>query len=214
MNTVAADLLWIRTHHPRLWDMLNTRHGGAAWPPSGSIIEQMNRDNAEPAQRPARDGTGAGERPAPLRVEILDVAIALERDLLELCDRAATLEPPTVPQPERWQYATYRDLGPGNATHLGSRAYGVGWACIWLTGALETWLPASWAYRVASTVRACRRQLDTALDQARQTRRLAQPCPHCRGALDLHGGDGAQPAVVCRACQRTWRMTEPDPAAA
>jgi hypothetical protein len=192
--TAQLQLAHIRQTWPHLRDMLDTRHH-TPWPPAGRMTTYLAAIEATAGElatgRAARDGTGAGEHPAPLRLDIIDTARAIETALLATADQSAIHQPADLPPDERWRYnASWR--------------HGVPWACVWLTGALE-WLPAAHVLRVGNIARGAAARLDRALDLDRSEEPLAEPCPHCRGHLLMEGGDGRPAAVRCRDCGRVWR---------
>lgn len=186
--TAAADLAHVRTNWPHLADMLDTRHT-APWPPAGRMTDYLRTlETGELDGRANRDGSGSGEHPAPLRLEIVDTARVIEAALYRLADEAAQYEPADVPAAERWHPAA-------------GRRHGIPWACVWLTGALE-WLTPVQVHYIDNVAREAARRLDTALDQARRHRPVDHPCPHCRqAALTISGGDGTPPTVTCGNCR-------------
>ncbi|WP_329564679.1 hypothetical protein [Kitasatospora sp. NBC_01266] len=90
--TAVADLRHITTSWPALREQLTTSTP-ATWPPVMGIAH-LERDEADLAEAAAeyaeRTATAPGERPAPLRVPVLDVITALDDALCTLADEIAS----------------------------------------------------------------------------------------------------------------------------
>ncbi|MFJ7337862.1 hypothetical protein ACIQUU_32015 [Streptomyces sp. NPDC101116] len=160
---VAADLAAVREQWGDLLAAIE-RPPAAEWPPREcrGFLDQGAADHAEDDESPAEARVGRlpltiREHPAPLNLDALDAAIAVERALFTACDAlAAHVQRPvrcrpvavrSIPprtemredvadrnDPARWHLPTVRDIGPGNAASAGSRAYGLHWAAVWLEG--------------------------------------------------------------------------------
>lgn len=90
--TAIADLIHITVSWPALREQL-TATTPAAWPPVMGI-RHLERDDAELAEAAAehaeRTAVAPGERPAPLRVPVLDAITALDEELCTLADQIAS----------------------------------------------------------------------------------------------------------------------------
>ncbi|MFC3347754.1 hypothetical protein ACFOOM_10005 [Streptomyces echinoruber] len=160
------------------------------------------------------------EHPAPANLRALDAALAVERDVFDLCDAVAERVqlPARDPHarwtagsdpsdPRLWRLPTHRDAGPASAASAGSRAHGLHWATVWLEGraldddpddrALFAPTPATLVDQIADVARTARRRVEAALGRARRTLTLDEPCPFCRsGRITVENGGGDPRAAV------------------
>ncbi|MFE7017702.1 hypothetical protein ACFVAQ_45875 [Streptomyces sp. NPDC057651] len=210
------------------------RPPAAEWPPreARGFLDQLatderaHDDDEQPAGRVGRTPLMLREHPAPLNLDALDAALAVERDLFDLADalaeqvqrpvrRRPSLNIPsysgrTAPDrvrmvtdtrdrddPARWHYQTQ--------TSPGSRAYGLHWAAVWVEGRLlgedpgdlfQAVPPLLLAHAVA-TAAGARRNLERALGRDGRTTTLDDPCPWCAGPLTGRTRPGGEPLVTC-----------------
>ncbi|MEV0553157.1 hypothetical protein AB0I27_06815 [Streptomyces sp. NPDC050597] len=164
----AVDLAAVREQWGDLLAAIG-RRPAAEWPPrecAGFLDQLAADDRAEDDATPVEAVVGRlpltiREHPAPLNLDALDAALAVERDLFDLADAVAEqvqrpigrrveqsigsqYTPPTRVRlvedradrddPGRWHPVSNRDIGPANATSAGSRGYGLHWAAVWLEG--------------------------------------------------------------------------------
>lgn len=220
--TPQQHLARIVTLWPHLDDMLDTHHA-APWPPAGRMadyLKQLDQADAEQVQQARELEVPAGA--PPLRLAILDTARAVERVLLDTADQIAS----TVQRPA----ARALPAAPGDAIGLRLRMAALAdqadrsrwsWtaretrtavhAAVWLSHRLDaapgpfrslTVLQREHIERVAV---GARERIESALDLVRRRTAVTHPCPHCRGGLEVHGGDGQAPAVQCDGCG--WTRT-------
>ncbi|MEU0808764.1 hypothetical protein [Streptomyces sp. NPDC005970] len=175
--------------------------------------------------RPDRDHPGPGVSPAPVSVAILDTMRDVEQQLIHCADVIASeIQRPAMsraPRGASWapeeiarrdQLAAQDAADPRRWRYPGTRS--AVYAAAWLAARLEDvpgpFLPlgASRAARIAAVAAAAAARVETALRIARRAAAVDWPCPHCRGQLEVHGGDGQPPAVRCADCGRTWRERE------
>jgi hypothetical protein len=158
------------------------------------------------------------EHPAPLNLDALDAALAVEEALFDTADAIAevvqrpirTVPVPTygnpdatVPDPDdaadpaRWHYQA--------PTSPGSRAYGLHWAAVWLegraldeqSGDLFTPVPALTLDDLARVASLARRKVERALGRDGRTIALDRPCPWCGDTLTGRTQPGGEPSVSC-----------------
>lgn len=165
------------------------------------------------------------EHPAPLNLDALDAACAIERALFELADiiaaerqrpirrrrthhpdggSSATTYRPTTREsrtdrndPDRWHYAT--------PTWPGSRALGLHWCAVWLERALSGHNPLCRPVGVdagllaTETIAAAHRVMTRALGRDGRDTVLPAPCPWCAGELTARttSGDPMAAVVTC-----------------
>ncbi|QCX77655.1 hypothetical protein C9F11_20100 [Streptomyces sp. YIM 121038] len=158
------------------------------------------------------------EHPAPANLRALDAALAVERDVFDMCDAVA--ERVQLPardrhgrwslgadpsDPRLWHVPTYRDAGPATLTSAGSRAFGLHWAAVWLGGRalddadrdLFASTPAPLVDQVADVARAARLRVEGALGRTARTLTLDGACPFCHaGLITVHNGGGDPRAAV------------------
>lgn len=227
LNTIAAN--W-----PHLRDMLTTHHG-QPWPPAGRLTDYLNALDAadretvraqRAEQRAAeRSPDQLGETAAPIRLTVLDTMRAVEAALVALADQtAAQIQRPPVRAARsagrlddnglQLALLTAKDSADVRRWRfIGTRP--APYACAWLASRLDDapgpFAPLDAAQRdhIARVAAEAADRVDKALDLTRRATVLDEPCPHCRGELKLHGGDGRPPAVTCTSCGRTWRDHEP-----
>ncbi|MGA5354030.1 hypothetical protein ACPCJU_16895 [Streptomyces thermodiastaticus] len=224
----VADLRAVREQWGDLLAAIE-RPPAAEWPPRERrgfldqiAAEQRADDDLEPAARVGRLPLILREHPAPVNLDALDAAIAVERELFDLADQIAeqvqrpvrripitrqlTRWNPRVlyvddaadrDNPARWHYAA--------PTSPGSRAYGLHWACVWiegrvvgdLDGDLFELMPPRLLDHTASVAARARRTVERALERDGRTTRLDDPCPWCGGQLAGTIRPGGEPVVTC-----------------
>jgi hypothetical protein len=206
-TTTVADLTEIREQWGDLLAAIG-RRPRAEWPPRDSITALLT-----PA---AEDGPAVGrlpltlrEHPAPLNLDALDAACAIERGLFDLADQIAdaTIPDPRDDDPARWHYPTVRDIGRASAASAGSRALGLHWCAVWIEDrltqteatALHNRVPAWLAERAAAVAADARDVLQRALGRDGRDTVLPAPCPWCRGELTARtrSGDPMAAVVTC-----------------
>ncbi|MET9517016.1 hypothetical protein [Streptomyces sp. NPDC002994] len=220
MNTTAAarDLRTIISTWPNLADALDTR-GGAHWPPAGRMADYLNDlDLLDVPQRGARDGSGTGESPAPLRIEILDTQRTVHAALVEVADHtaAAVQRSPMSFAPSSWppadqarrnQLANADVADPRRWRYRGTRP-GAQYTALWLLARVERRpgpferLAEHHERHIANVATESVSRIDRALQLTRLTRPLTETCA-CGGVLTIGGGDGHPPAISCTRCGRT-----------
>lgn len=224
MATAAEHLHTVITRWPDLNDALAARNT-STWPPAGLRHHMQSRSTDETEWAAAhryldRRADQLGETPAPIRLDIVDTMREVEAELVHVADvLAAEVQRPAMSRapamwlpadrarrdelaardaadPRRWRYPGYRDA-PMAAAWLGQR----------LAGEPGPFLRLTTRQRGAVTAVAKRSadRIETTLALVRRSTPVRWPCPHCRGQLAVHGGDGQAPAVRCEDCGRTWR---------
>ncbi|MER0481604.1 hypothetical protein ABR737_25255 [Streptomyces sp. Edi2] len=219
---VEADLAAVREQWGDLLAAIGQRPA-AEWPPRerrGFLDQLAADDHTEDDEQVTEPIVGRlpltiREHPAPLNLDALDAALAVERDLFSLADRVAeqvqrpirtardargrfTTDQADAADPARWHYQA--------PTAPGSRAYGLHWAAVWIAGRalgeddgddLFAPVPARLLDEVAATAREARRTIERALGRDGRTTDLAKPCPWCDGHLTAHTHPGGEPVVAC-----------------
>lgn len=231
----VADLRAIREQWGDLLAAIE-RPPAAEWPPREYRtvdIQAAALDDETPAEpRIGRLPLTLREHPAPINLDALDAAMQVEAALFTACDAIATRvqRPEHVGDPRLWRLPTVRDIGPANAAHAGSRAYGLHWAAVWLegralnedTGDGDPFLPLPPAVLddLARVARLARARVERALQRDGRTTTLDDPCPWCGGKLVGRTRPGGEPVVTCstgEGCgapvtldhgRRTWRGAE------
>jgi hypothetical protein len=192
---------------------------------------------ARAAERAARlDGDAVlapGARPVPLNIDVLDTLRYVESVLLPLADCvAAAVQRPSISgppagrnwPPEDWQRR--RQLAredaddprrwPYHCAGEHGRRRTVPFAALWLLARLDGEAGPFRPLGLEQHALIVRKVLPLgvavrrALGEAREAVPVSFPCPHCRGALRMHSGDGRPPAVECVDCG--WRRTAPNAA--
>lgn len=214
--TTHLDLIINRWHD--LAQALTATTRPASWPPAGRLVTHLRQTEDPETQRAARDGSGAGEHPAPLNLDVLDTMQAVQATLVDLADQVAALiqRPAISHAPRDWppadrarrdQLADADAADPRRWRYTGTRT--APYAAAWLAARLDTIpgpfapLPGTEAGRIGRTAQTAAEQVLRALAEQRRGQTLNRPC-HCGGRLDVYGGDGTAPAVNCRDCGRTW----------
>lgn len=228
MATAAEHLTTVITRWSDLIDALTARNT-STWPPAG-LRHHLHSRSADEAEWAAahryldRSPDQLGETPAPIRLDLLDTMREVEADLVRLADiTAAEVQRPAMSRapahwlpadrarrneladrdaadPRRWRYPGHRDAP------LAAR---------WLTARLSDGpgpfvrLHGRHRITIAAAAEQAATRVETALALVRRSTPVAWPCPHCRGQLAVHGGDGQAPAVRCEDCGRTWRERVP-----
>lgn len=161
------------------------------------------------------------QHPAPLNVDALDAACAIETALFDLADRIAAAVQRIAPllvdatamhtaadRPDRWHYAGLRHLDRRSpVATAGSRALGLDWCARWISDRLAATEPTDLHAVVRGVLLAhaervtadAHRGLLSALGRDARATLLADPCPWCHGQLTVHTttGDPWQATVTC-----------------
>ncbi|MFE4552389.1 hypothetical protein [Streptomyces sp. NPDC056785] len=225
--TATADNLQLIINH---WTDLQTALASSqadTWPPVMGIArlhDHLQADEDAWARRAEeRSPDQLGATTAPLRVAILDTMTAVDRRLVDGADVIAS----HVQRPAT--SGRVRVAGPGDDVGLALRTlilkdeaddrrwsftdprrrtgpYAAAWLLARHDGAPGPFAKLSPLHQdaIATAARWAAGQIEQALEMTRQTQVLERPCPRCRGALRIEGGDGQDPAVTCRGCGRTW----------
>lgn len=151
------------------------------------------------------------EHPAPLNLDALDAALAVERMIFGLADTlaAAVQRAELGDDPRLW--TPRREHGPG------SRAHGLHWAAVWVegrtldedtepeyndTGRLVSApfapLPGYLVHEAHRVARQCERLVLRTLGLDERDNVLpGRPCPWCGGELVAHTGPDTAPTITC-----------------
>lgn len=225
--TTTDNLHTVLNHWADLQQALATSQADT-WPPVMGIArlhDHLQADEDAWARRAEeRSPDQLGATTAPLRIAILDTMTAIDRGLVDAADAIASAvqRPPTTRVPirvagpgddialqlrtlilrdevddRRWSFTDpRRRTGPYAAAWLLARHDGAPGPCAKLTPLHQD--------AIATAARWAAGQIEHALELTRQTQALERPCPRCRGALRIEGGDGQDPTVKCRGCGRKW----------
>ncbi|WP_371795997.1 hypothetical protein [Streptomyces sp. NBC_01718] len=192
----------------------------AEWPPRDArdFDRPAPIDDEHQADAIGRMPLVLREHPAPLNLDALDAALAVEEALFDVADAIAevvqrpirTVPVPTYGNPDatmpdqddaadpaRWHYQAQ--------TSPGSRGYGLHWAAVWLEGRaldeqagdLFTQVPARTLDDLARVASLARRRVERALGRDGRTIALDRPCPWCGDALTGRTQPGGEPSVSC-----------------
>ncbi|MFH9430253.1 hypothetical protein ACH4JZ_18420 [Streptomyces sp. NPDC017615] len=230
-STTAADLAAIREQWGDLLAAIE-RPPADQWPPreARGFLDQLaaadhhQDDDQDDEPRIGRTPLTLREHPAPLNLDALDAALAVERDLFDLADTlAAAVQRPVhrypafgmaVDQedqadPSRWHLPTHRSAtlvrGAGIAG-AGSRAHGLHWAAVWIEGrvlgedldrGLFTELSPRLLDEAAAVARRARATVERALHRDGRATVLDTLCPWCAGVLSGRTRGGGEPYVTC-----------------
>jgi hypothetical protein len=211
---------------PDLTDALTVRQT-TGWPPVMGIAvltrDAEARDQALTDRAAERSPDQLGTRPVPISLDILDVMTDIERALVDFVDVvASTIQRPPMSGPPTnsgWTAADHvrrRQLAAEDAADVRRWRYNgqrsATYAAAWLQARLAgpdgpfTPLTATDITHIGRVATAAVDRIEQALREARQTRTLDRPCPHCRAdRLEIHGGDGRDPAIQCSDCG--WTKT-------
>ncbi|MFF8656787.1 hypothetical protein [Streptomyces huasconensis] len=182
--------------------------------------EQLEYERHQAAHLRAleRSSDQLGERPAPVRLHILDTMRAVEAALVECADQTAAVvqRSPMSYAPRGWPAAdrARRDvlargdaLDPRRWRYTGRRT--APYAALWLLARVTrapgpfTALPEREERHIDRVAAGAAERVERALDIAAQRRTLEQR-HDCGGAIDVHGGEGRQPLAHCTGCGRVW----------
>lgn len=228
--TTAADLQTVINHWQDLQEALGTQQADT-WPPVMGIArlhEHLRADDDARALRALeRSPDQIGATAAPLRIAILDTMTGIDGQLVDAADYiASAVQRPAISRPPvtnssdavGLQLAALALSDTNDARRWSwtdPRQRNAPFAAAWLLGRIEDapgpfrMLTAVQRDEVTRVAGRAARAITRALEMARQTQTLERPCPHCRGALRIEGGDGRAPAVRCRGCGRTWTTNTP-----
>ncbi|MEU8886703.1 hypothetical protein [Streptomyces sp. NPDC048442] len=217
------------SHHLRtvatLWADLRDALGApttATWPPSGlrAYLTRLDPDETAPLPADIHPAQPIGVTVAPLRIPILDTMRAVEAALVDLADQTASeIQRPTMARaPRTWPAAdrVRRDhlavadaVDPQRWRYTGQRTapYAALWLCARVEGRRGPCRPLGeeQLHRIARVAEGAAARVEQALDIADGCRLLADthPCA-CGGAIEVHGGAGAQPVARCTRCGVIW----------
>ncbi|MFF4706658.1 hypothetical protein [Streptomyces sp. NPDC001297] len=214
----AADLAAVREQWGDLLAAIAEPPRPAEWMPyerRGFLDQLAADDRADDDQALAEAAVGRlpltiREHPAPANLRALDAALAVERDVFDMCDAVTDrVQLPTrdASDPRLWHVPTHRDAGPASVASAGSRAYGLHWAAVWLEGraldddpadrALFAPTPAPLVDQIVDVARTARRRVEAALGRSVRTITLDDACPFCQaGTITVHNGGGDPRAAV------------------
>jgi hypothetical protein len=227
-STAHADLTTIITRWDDLRDMLTTA-APSSWPPAGRMADyqaQLTDDelaelhDQAAAERAERTALAPGERPVPIRLQVLDTITTLDTDLVHLADQiAASVQRPALSSP--------RPAGPGDQVGLAVRLAAAkdtadprrwSWqradrtgltAATWLLarvdgapGPFRALLPGE-RERIAGGAAGARRRIEHTLGLGRREDPIARRCP-CGGPMVMRQGGAMDPEVECQKCQIRW----------
>jgi hypothetical protein len=179
-----------------------------------------------------RAGTVAlGTRPVPISLKVHDTMRAVEAVLLNLADHTARQvqrAPVTVDLARGWTDQVHRDVALLAArdaadprrwsyTNPATRdaVHAAAWLLHRLDGAPGPFRPLhiQQTDRITQVAAGAAQRVLAALGMARRVKTAPHPCPHCRGTLEVHGGDGTDPTVRCTSPNCGWARTATDAAA-
>ncbi|WP_224275800.1 hypothetical protein [Streptomyces sp. LS1784] len=223
-STAHTDLTHIAANWPALRELLEARTP-STWPPVMGL-QHIDQDEdqlaaanqAAAVERAERTAVAPGERPAPLRVSILDTITELDAELVALADEiASSVQRPAfttrfasaAPNDDvarslalmglkdqqdsrRWRFNMAHRDGARAATWLAARVEGQ-------DGPFRP-LSDNQRARIATVAAAIRRRLDQALGDTQDVTRthLHVKCG-CGSALEMLTGSG-EPHIICRHC--------------
>ncbi|MFI1677026.1 hypothetical protein [Streptomyces sp. NPDC020607] len=229
MTTTATHLRTIALH----WADL---HEAAGQPPQiGAFglglrgylarLDQLDADQLEYDRHQAahlrsleRSSDQLGERPAPVRLAVLDTMRAVEAALVDCADQTAAVvqRSPMAYAPRGWpaadrarrdQLARADALDPRRWRYTGRRTapYAALWLLARVTRAAGPFaaLPEREERRISTVAEGAAARVERALDIAAQRRTLERRCG-CGGAIDVHGGEGRAPLAHCTGCGQVW----------
>lgn len=210
-HRAADDLTAIREQWGDLLAAIG-RPPASEWPPRRTqdrVQDEARTDEPTVGRLPLT----LREHPAPVNLDALDAALAVEEALFVACDVIAlrvqrpirpaikqapggryTVDPDDATHPDRWQLPTHRSAtlvqGAG-ISGAGSRAYGLHWAAVWLENRitqqddtdLHVTVPAAVLADLAEVTSRARDRIDRALQRDGREHDLPDPCPYCGGTL-------------------------------
>lgn len=229
MTTTATHLRTIALHWRDLHDALAAPvvHNGFGIGLRGHLaaLDHQDEEQAEYDRHMAahlrsqeRDPIQLGERPAPVRIPILDTMRAVEAALVDCADVTAAevqrspmgLLPKTYPSADRArrELLAMKDAAdPRRWRYTGTRTAPI--AALWLLARIEraagpfTHLGDAQHDRITTVAASAADRVERALDIAAQRRTLERPCA-CGGVIDIYGGEGRQPLAHCNGCGGIW----------
>jgi hypothetical protein len=230
MTTTATHLRTIALHWADLHEAVGapTQHGAFGLGLRGYLAaldqldaEQLEYDHHQAAHLRSleRSTDQLGERPAPVRLSILDTMRAIEAALVDCADQTAadvqrspmTYAPrgwPAADRARRDQLARADALDPRRWKYRGHRT--APYAALWLLARVErvggpfTALSETQRARIGTVAEGAAERVERALDIAAQRRTLERPCAKCGGKIDIHGGEGRIPLAHCTGCGQVW----------
>ncbi|MFE0132423.1 hypothetical protein ACFWY6_12750 [Streptomyces sp. NPDC059037] len=229
MTTTATNLRSIALHWADLHEAVGApaQHGAFGLGLRGYLaaLDQLDAEQAEYERHQAahlrsleRSIDQLGERPAPIRLSILDTMHTVEAALVDCADQtaAAVQRSPMGYAPRSWpaadrarrdQLARADALDPRRWRYRGHRT--APYAALWLLGRVQhaggpfTALSEAQRAHIGTVAAGAAERVERALDIAAQRRTLEQR-HDCGGAIDIHGGEGRAPLAHCTGCGRIW----------
>lgn len=229
MTTTATHLRTIALHWADLHEAVGTPATigafGVGLRGYLAALDQADADQLEYDRHQAahlrsleRSSDQLGERPAPVRLAILDTMGAIEAALVDCADQTAAdvQRSPMAYAPRGWpaadrarrdQLARADALDPRRWKYRGHRT--APYAALWLLARVErvggpfTALSEAQRARIGTVAEGAAERVERALDIAAQRRTLERPCA-CGGKIDIHGGEGRVPLAHCKGCGQVW----------
>ncbi|MEU5343019.1 hypothetical protein AB0H18_19645 [Streptomyces sp. NPDC020766] len=210
----ADDLTAVREQWGDLLAAVSEPPRPAAWMPyerRGFLDQLAAEDRAGDEPTVGRLPLVVREHPAPANLRALDAALAVERDVFDMCDAVAERVQRTVDRDDArlWNLPTVRAAEwRHDADRIGSRAHGLHWACVYLAGRalsepdgeLFRITPATLLDQIVAVARAARRRVEGALGREGRTLTLDDRCPFCKGGtITVHNG-GGDPRAAAATC--------------
>lgn len=227
-STAHADLTTIITRWDDLRDMLTTP-APSSWPPAGRMADyqaQLTEDEQAvlhaqaAAERAERTSLALGERPVPIRLQVLDAIRVIDEQLLYCADQiasscqrpAATVRISAGPADEigrTLRLAAARDAADPARWHWnGTHRDGLT-AARWLVDRIDgkpgphRALLLGERERIAAIAEAARRRIEQTLGLGRREDPIVRRCP-CGGPMVMRQGGVLDPEVQCQKCEITW----------
>ncbi|MFD7121921.1 hypothetical protein ACFWAA_33510 [Streptomyces sp. NPDC059922] len=211
----ADDLAAVREQWGDLLAAISDPPRPAEWMPyerRGFLDQLAAEDHAGDEPTVGRLPLIVREHPAPVDLRALDAALAVERDVFDMCDAVAERVQRAVDRTDArlWSLPTvraaeWRHDADRIADRVGSRAHGLHWACVYLAGRalsepdgeLFRITPVTLLDQIAATAAAARRRVEAALGREGRRLTLDDPCPYCQGGkITVHNGGGDPTAAV------------------
>ncbi|MEV2249378.1 hypothetical protein AB0I94_02275 [Streptomyces sp. NPDC050147] len=231
MTTTATHLRTIALHWADLHQAAGqpVQHGAFGLGLRGYLaaLDQADADQLEYDRHQAahlrsleRSSDQLGERPAPVRLHILDTMRTIEAALHDTADQIAssTQRPPMHPAPATWpaadrerrnRLARADAIDPRRWRWTGRRRPAP-YTALWLLARIEDRpgpfqrLTVLQRELIGTAAAGAAERVERALDIAAQRRTLERACVKCGGKIDIHGGEGRVPLAHCTGCGQIW----------